>query len=544
MLVLGSTSTFFSLQSTCVYGKTWFTQRDQGSNEYLVMALTADKRHQFDRDELYGDFAVYTGWQQSFKNGKLATYFMNPCGAMTVGANNTGCDVRSIDLGLSETFVGCAKLCPKYQDFLLDFDAYIAWDNFIQGLWTELRAPFVHTRWNTGLRTTVVRTGGQYYSTGSSDYWDWVVSAGQNDLIPVTYQGSSSCPLARALEGNLGFGDAPALNAGKISSCPRKTNGLADLRFTLGYDFAQLKRYNIGLGLDFVFPVGNQLDKNTCCQNMYLFDANVGGQHAYKIGGILRGQFNLCQNRQHSIDLYVDGRAYGVFGGHTTRMLGLNLGNRTCPSLFNQYVLLKKYNCFAATASYIGLERAANLLKARVTYAKPLTEAQVTASLQYRHNNVVGAIGYNFFGRSAECLKLTCMCNKLGQFEYAVIGAQEPVATQPNVDQEIFYDGGFYNPQDSAAGYTGVIVPGSQAIWGTIPSTLVQQYAVDFNSRINLASAAHPRYLSNTVFANLGYEWRDTTHTPYLGLIGKVDFGVDNSALTLWGVYLKGGLCF
>ena len=39
----------------CDYGKTWFSQRDQGANEYLVMQLTAEKRHQFDREEFYGD---------------------------------------------------------------------------------------------------------------------------------------------------------------------------------------------------------------------------------------------------------------------------------------------------------------------------------------------------------------------------------------------------------------------------------------------------------------------------------------------------------
>lgn len=133
------------------------------------MEFTAENRHQFDREEFYGDFAITLGWQQNFSRYRLSSYFLTKCGSVTVGANAADgaaavSDIRASDLGLSSTFSGCAWLCPKYQDFIADFDLYLAWDEFIQGLWTELRIPFVHSRWNAGLGSSVSAAGGTTYT--------------------------------------------------------------------------------------------------------------------------------------------------------------------------------------------------------------------------------------------------------------------------------------------------------------------------------------------------------------------------------------------
>jgi len=509
------------------------------------MELTAEKRHLSDKEEFYGDFAVTLGWQQNFNRYRLSSYFFKPCGSITVGSNNaTGCDIRASDLGLSSTFTGSAWLCPKYQDFVADFDLYMAWDEFVKGLWTELRVPFVHTRWNAGLGTSVTDAGGSYYATsavsGYADYPHFVVND-EYASVPVVYTGS--CALSSALLGNTAFGDAPALTAGKIVNCVRTANGLGGIRLALGYDFLRKDRGSMGLAVDVEFPAANKLAKNNCCCNLFIFDPSVGSQHAWKVGGVLRGQYMLWdKGEDERIDLYLDGRVHGGFSGQTTRLLGLN-ANGT--SLFNQYLLLEKYSVAANVATYEGLERAANLLKAQVK-AYSTVEAQVTAMFQYKNGGFVGALGYNFFGRNAEKICLCCLCSSDPSNYYYVIKGDRPVGYAGTTTPT--YHGGFYSKTDSDINGTGTVVTDSAAVAfnSALEGTVVTENAFSFSTSgdLNLCPAAHPKYISNTIFGHLGYHWDENDLKPFIGIMGKVDIGSSNTALRLWGVYLKGGIGF
>jgi hypothetical protein len=511
------------------------------------MELTAENRHQFDREEFYGDFAITLGWQQNFSRYRLSSYFLTKCGSASVGLNAADgaaavSDIRASDLGLSTTFSGSAWLCPKYQDFIADFDLYLAWDEFIQGLWTELRIPFVHSRWNAGLGTSVSAAGGDNYAfevDGDSEAQYAVIEAAGGPT-PVVYTGN--CALSSALLGNSAFGDAPRLAAGKMVNCTKTANGLGGIRLEVGYDFLRRERGSMGLALDVQFPVANKPAKNNCCCDLYTFDPKVGSQHAWKVGGVLRAQYMLWdRDESKRIDMYFDGRVAGSFSGETTRLLGLQANNTT---LFNQYLLLKKYSVSGDVATYQGLERAANKLTARVK-AKYSTEAQVTLMFQYRNGGYVGNLGWNFFGRGEEKLCLKCLCN--ADDYYYTIKGDRPVRL--NADGS---EGGFYSPSDSNINQTGD-VKGESETWAAITATEVTENAITFtnscsttcgNGNISLCPAAHPRYISNTIFGALGYHWDDVDWKPYLGVLGKVDLGSSNTALRLWGIYLKGGICF
>jgi len=532
------------------------------------MELTAEKRHQFDREEFYGDFAVTLGWQQNFNNYRLSSYFFTPCGSITIGANainetgtggnacNVGlaqpkyADIRASDLGLSTTFTGTAWLCPKYQDFIADFDLYLAWDEFVKGLWTELRVPFVHTRWNAGLGTSVTDAGGEYYIANGQkcncgedhhDQFEYAVVSTPVTAQSVVYTGS--CALSSALLGNLPFGDAPALHAGKIVNCVKTANGLGGIRLALGYDFLRRERGSMGLAIDVEFPAANQLAMNNCSCDLFIFDPSIGSQHSWKVGGVLRGQHMLWdKGEDERIDLYLDGRVHGCFSGKTTRLLGLNVGGTT---LFNQYLLLKKYDTSGSTATYIGLERAANLLKAQVK-ANSSIEAQITAMFQYKNGGFVGALGYNFYGRNAEKLCLCGLCSSDPSNYSYVIKGDMPIKSD-DATETFSYDGGFYGTSDTNIYKTGSMVDGSAGeSFNATPSTLVTGNAINFTTsgNLDLCTAAHPKYISNTIFGHLGYNWEDVDWKPYIGILGKVDIGSSNTALRLWGVYLKGGICF
>lgn len=536
----------------CNFGKTWFSQRDQGSNEYWVMSLTADKRHQFGREEFYGDFAVTLGWQQNFSRYKLSSYFLNSNGKLVVGHNSTAdeaftdVNIRADDLGLSSTFSGCAWLCPKYADFIADFDLYMGWDEFVKGLWTELRVPFVHSRWNAGLGTTVTSEGGTTYPNAF-----YVSKESAEDVVF-----TGSCALKDALLGNVGFGDAPRLCAGKMQCCTRKENGLGGIRLALGWDFLRRERGSLGLAVDVAFPAWNKPCKNNCC-DLYVFDAKVGSQHSWKVGGVLRGQYMLWDKDEHDqrIDFYLDGRVHGGFSGKTTRLLGLNANGNSC---FNHYLLLKKFSLNGDTPVYEGLERAANLLKMQVK-ANSSVEAQITAMLQYKRGGFVGALGYNFFGRNAEkvcpccctssCCSTSCCGSSCGSScgsccsdttYYYVIKGVASVGEGDAADT-----GHFYSKTDSDVRSTGTALAATKENLETAAFNFCSTGSCgSCCNDVNYCVASHPKYISNTIFGNLGYNWEDVDWKPYLGIIGKVDIGSSNTALRLWGVYVKGGICF
>jgi hypothetical protein len=523
-----SCSTDSSCSTSTHYGKTWFSQRDQSAHEYVVMAMTADKRHQFDRNDWYGDFAVTLGWQQNFKRNKLSSYFLNQKGSMVVGADNiAGVDVRASDLGLASDHEGTARLCPKYQDFIADFDLYVGWDKVLPGMWSEVRFPLVHTRWNARLNIANEKPGTEtFYKAEQADPGDEAkyAVADSDKPVEIVYKN-----LADALKGDKVFGDATKLGAGKIDACTRTETGLAGIHLTLGYDFLRRERGNMGLALHVGFPAANKPKKNTCACDSYLFKPKIGSQHAWKVGGVLRGQYMLWnRDEEKHFDIYVDGRVDAVFRGDTTRTIGFKAKKET---LFNNYLLEKKFLIEGESASYKGLDRAA--LKARVR-AQKLAEGQATIMFQYTTGNFNGSIGYNFFGRGKECLKLCNYCFDTN-FTFVIKGTA-PIKRINDGTKE----GGYYSKQDSDIKSTGTVIDqGADAV-----SVANLKNATFTTNDLDLQIAAHPRYISHTIFAHLGYNWSNTNWQPYLGVLGKVEFGSKNTALNVWGVYLKGGVSF
>ena len=534
----------------CYYGRTWFSQRDQGTNQFLSMEFTNETRHKEHKDKsFYSDLSVTLGWQQNFDRYRLSSYFLTKCGTVTVGANAADgttavSDIRASDLGLSTTFTGTAWLCPKYQDLLVDFDWYFSWER----LWVELEIPFVHTRWNSGLGSSVTSSGGTTYAFETLDEDDPWIDAVDTDgfAVDVVYTGDYA--LSSALLGNCTFGDAPRLNAGKMINCRRTANGLANIKLELGFDFIRNERGALGLGFYTGLPLANQPNKKNSC-DLFIFEPKVGSQHEFKLGALLHGQYKLWKNekKDECIEMFFDGRVGGILTGKSTRLLGLQANNTT---LFNQYLLLKKYSIEGGTGTYVGLERAANMLRAYVE-AKPSIEGQLTFMFNYQNEGIVGGFGYNFFGRGEEKLGFVnrCCCDNS---HYYVIKGDLPVK------QNDGNDAGFYGPDDSNINQTGTPA-GTDSIWNTVSSATIQDKAIRFtdnfinsdccnisncNGATTLCVAAHPRYLSHTIFGNFGYHWYEKKLKPFIGLIAKVELGQDNTALRLWGAYIKGGLLF
>ena len=398
--------------SHCVCGKTFFAQRSQDSYQYLYMTLNAPYRFAYGNENMIMDVDISIGWEQNFKRDKLSSYFLNPCGCLTVGPDNHNFDVRASDLGLSADFEGCAALKPKYGNAICYFDLFWGLNNLHPGLWLEFMLPaFTHSHWNPCLGTSIQNKGSYDYYTVPTDIG--LVSEGQDQNvitntttapIPVEFRGPTA--LNDALENGY-FGNAGPLLVGRFYPQNYSWQSIYNLHFMGGYNFWRKERGNLGVGVDFCLGVGNYPPSNMGDINWWIVDmyqGGVGSQHCSKLGGILRGQYELWNaEKGKNLSIYSELSLYNRFKGKTTRVLGLCVGGK---SIFNQWLLLKKYVLIDGVAQYMGLEHAANLLKAQVQSQNNF-EMQFNLMGRYKWNGASFSLGYNFF--HPWCRKFKCV---------------------------------------------------------------------------------------------------------------------------------------
>jgi hypothetical protein len=133
-----------------------------------------------------------------------------------------------------------------------------------------------------------------------------------------------------------------------------------------------------------------------------------------------------------------------------------------------------------------------------------------------------GEVGYNFWARQAECIKLDCA--------FPTGAAIKDEGGQGFTDpyQQI-------NFRDTIQVVTPNNPPGGAA--PNYTQSIITQDQLDLNS------AAHPCALSHIVYGYLGYDF-DWCRPAFVGVGGSYEFGPDNNAMDRWMVWGKIGVSF
>jgi len=486
-----------------VYGKTHFSQRPQGNNQATVFIGTVDKTHLLNNDVNYFNINVVLGYRQSFESCDLGKYFFTEKGPLIVGIANTNIDVQNLQLGLASNFKGTAMLNPKINESFADFDIFVGLDKWYQGLWGRIRLPFVHTKWSPCLRTANNETGAATYPDA------FATTSGTT--INVVYR-----RLEDALCDGSRIGQIPALEAGRIN-CNKKRYGLSGIHFELGYDFFRREHGNLGFAIIGTVPTGQPNVRNC---NTYLFMPSIGSQRSWQAGAAIRGQYELFNQHDNNkrITLYGDLRAVHLFSGCNKRLLSLCAGGT---SAFNYWLMLNRYN---DRGTYLGMERAANVLNKKVNVSAAAM-AEFTLMAQMLKNNWDVSFGYNFWYRSQERI---CPCNKPlgnGSDFYAIKVTCGDIGWGTNI----------YNKTDSNIAKHGDDQEASL--------TILRQYAF-LSGDVDVCVAQHPKTWSNMFFGTIAYNFSKTWLKPYIALAGQAEFGRGNTALSMWSIYVKGGISF
>lgn len=491
---------------------THFSERPQGNNQAWVLMGTVDQTHRLENEKNYLLVNLALGYRQNFRSCELGRYFFTEDAPLIAGPINTEVNVQNLALGLSQTFRGSGVLNPQVTEGIADLDFFAGLDHWHQGLWLRARLPFIRNGWGAFFQTEAGQVGSALYPDG--------LFAPYGTPVPVVYR-----DLIGVLNGNCGFGAVPALCAGKI--CPFKMHrwGLSDVHLELGYDFYRGERANAGIALIGAIPTGVPNDKP--CENMSLFVPTIGSQRSGQIGCLLRGQYEIFNKKEEEkvITLYGDLRLLHLTEGKVRRLCTLNVGNTRA---FNYWSLLNVYD---GNGMYQGIQRAANILNRFAKVSADMLE--FSAVIQMRKGHADLTAGYNLWVRGQENL---CLCDKQlsipGSCYYTLkyMGPETPVTRY--IGQGAFIE----NPDTCNVVYSNN---------GPIEATPenVKKYAL-YDSRLSTCCAQHPQTYSNTFFGYAGYEFNDHRHTPHLGVGVTAEFGCGNTALNMWGCFVKGSLDF
>lgn len=596
-----------TLYSNAIHSVSYYPIRSQSVN--AAREYVGWQQYIFipDEDRFYGSANLTFEYSRSFRGEQIAKNLFqnsisgcNDCGSIVRVSGSTVTNRGSRDwladyFGLPTDFQSILQFNPVIDNYILDFNFFFGFDEFVPGLFFRFHIPVVHTRWNLRFTETVIN-GGSNDGIYPSGYFT-PSQINLNNLLPnvTTYMQGKSATLNNEAKYN-------SLNAARFSTeCSGlKETGVAEIQAILGYSFTNSDEYHVGLGLRIAAPTGTRPNAT------YIFQPIVGNGKHWELGGNLTAAYTFW----HSMDAHSHASIQTVanithmFDAHQSRSFDL------CGEPNSRYMLAQRmsepvvYDLAGETSSdyptpaiyqFKGdFAPLANITKSDVAVSIGV-QADILLALTFILNNYSLDVGYNFWGQTGEKISLRegCAPDNLNGRSWALKGdafvygfedvygrgitpiplsATERCATIHQgtngsldglnlmVDNALpavadFSGMGGASPLSPNTGYPNAY-PYAQTHTSIQPRNLTE-------CDLDLSGT---KSLSNKLFAHLSYSWLQCEDwTPYLGIGGEVEFGkqgnYNNSPIKsscntkccdetvecgtcFWGVWLKGGFTF
>ncbi len=536
-----------------------------------------------DMDRHYGSFSVTPEYTRSFRPGAIAKNLFgcdlqNCCKINIVGAAVTSpaapngtTDWLADFFYLPTTYTGSFSVKPVIQNALVDLNLYWGMDEWANGLYFRIHAPITWTKWDL------------HMCMGTETPGDGSTAVFGTSTAPLTSFLNFSCnqttPAVTATPATL-YTYTP-LYYSRLCPCSRTKTRLSDIQADFGWNFLNDDDYHLGLFVRAVAPTG------TRPHGVYLFEPMIGNGHAWELGGGLTSHAILWRSEEKQdkhFGLYVDANITHLFNAKQCRFFDL------CGKPWSRYNLA--YKVTAATegeATAMTFAPVADLTAHEVKVSVGV-QADVAAMFNYTNGNYGFDIGYNFWGRSCEkfnCDKCCNPCNTSCTTACSTTNCNSCCNTScctcecPTFYSEL--DGKTWSlagPNSTAThvppqSYSNATIHAFGASDGTTAASIkyLSTTDVDLNS-------ARTKGISNKVFTHFAYNWYDKEDwIPYLGIGGEVEFGsnkkccdscttscttpctttcttscntcctnkccgCNNTAISQWGIWLKGGVSF
>ncbi len=334
---------------------------------------------------------------------------------------------------------------------------------------------------------------------------------------------------------------------GKITTKSMTKTRLADIEVKLGYEWLQHDPYRVESYFGIIIPTGNRNEGE------FVFEPIVGyGKHAGVMFGSALG-IQIWDDEENDKHLRVEYNTHSQYLFEKTQTRSFDLKNKPWSRYMEVYanedqarealILAQTDADKASTLATPGI----NVFTQKVDVT-PGFSSNFNTALVYRSKGFDGEIGYNFFVRRSECVKLACPWKEgpaLKHLEGA--GQTNPIRdiTGNKFLEQQVVDNGVELTQ------SGVILPDENGDPPTIieASQILIPVVVDFYEQsiikeedLDLQSAATPCMLTHTVYGALGYRWDNREYPLFLTYGGSYTFSRNNNNAvpkrwTIWGKF-------
>lgn len=543
------------------YPKTYIrSEPAQEASETTVSYCVADE---VGCDKSYVVLSAAVEYDRSFHPSRISEFLFgcNPC--MVFSGSRVpyrgSSDILADYFGLPADFQSTVSFNPIISSAIVDFNAFFGLDDWTPGLYFQLHVPIVHTKWDLNMCEQVQNAGEDFHPAGY--------------MSPVRIERAELADsVSQYFGGNFTFGDMhDPLRYGKICGS-RSLTQLAEVHATLGWNYVRQEEWHAGIGLRTAMKAWN----GSTAQ--YLFEPVLGNCGHWELGATLTGHWQFWECNNHQLAFYCDAYITHLFGSNQLRSYDLNSGNGS------RYMLLEYFDTppydlqnsleQAPSAQYRSALTPAINLTTLETKIKMNVQADVVFKFAYQYKNWEVDLGYNFFGRSAEtCEQREALCGTLalkGDAQvYGFNSDDNPVPVSATQHNATINTGQGVTNFVTGSEFANVNADNPEFAFDTLTFTLSQLNSTDaadlaipqqqiFSSfdpifltdaDINVCSGLLPRAISNKVFINAAYIWKDALCIiPYVSAGASGEWAgtnaCNNSAFSQWGVWIKGGLTY
>jgi len=549
-------------------------------------------------------------YMRSFKSKKLARGLFGSNALVFSGSSATVRQAGTLiadNFGLSEFLPATALyFSPRVSNFIVDFRAHFALDNWVEGLYFTVNAPFAHAEWQLNPSATCGSSCGDC-NNSCFDNCNVGCSTGCNGSLSsccVTPTGvlngtpflcgymatATPCTTAilpatsfqQALSGDYLFGDMQTpWQFGRFTFCKQSKNAVAGVDMLLGYNAWRCEDHHVGVYLRAVAPTGNKPNPRN------VFSPVVGYGKHWELGAGMTAHWKMwnCDADQDLV-AYADFNITHLFSNCQTR--SFDFQGKGCLS---RYMLLKSFNAAGNYVTGTGLINGINFAtrNAQVSIA---VKGEAMLELVYRHGGFRFGLGGDVWGMSHEkvCIRPGAACSTLDTtLNYGIKGCEGVAARSFNIvsvggTATIFteatpvalnstasaatitscsnrvVDNGVFLAASNTAGTTVALdytsatpVLGVTTAAAVFDGGFVAPYVGALTSTppvyvtvddLDPKSAANPGEVSGSVFGTASYAWTDCDWTPVLGLGASGEFSGHNGTLNQWGIWVNGSVTF
>ena len=305
---------------------------------------------------------------------------------------------------------------------------------------------------------------------------------------------------------------------------PLTKNGVADWRFTFGYNAYMSEKFHVGFGVTGAAPTGNRPNGE------FFFEPMIGNGKHWEFGAGFSGRALLWE---------ADGiQEFSLFADLNLTHLFKSCQRRSFDFCFNgfgsRFILLKQFD---TAGNYTGTILPAINVTSLCCDVSVAIQFELLAMFGYTYKGFEFDIGYNGWIRSHEKI---CLKDCIPDRTYALKGIQDVASLIGGLNDLTQSTATLHgNPLDDQ----GLVVdPDSPIFISTCD--------------LDLESAASPLVITHKLFFHIGYGWQESSDdwfVPFIGLGSSIEFqGIndpqsrqpDNLTLNQWALWLTGGVAF